>query len=121
MEKIDINERIFAVKIQEGWAICMRWSFNYGKSFKDEEDFPLIAYNQDFNLALISAIKKVEEYSFNLESKLMIFLEELTHQPDLKIEMEREHFEGCSQVCYNKNDKEFPYAFLCDEFEIVRG
>lgn len=122
MEKININERIFAVKVKTGekeysWAICLRWSFNYDEPVEKDEDFQLMAIDKDLSKALITAIKRIDEYSFKIENKLINFLDQITYSPDLKIERERECFQGCSQICFHENE----YGLLSDEFEICRG
>lgn len=125
-EKIDINERIFAVKVQTGettfsWAVCLKYRFNYNEKNLDDQDFQLLGIHEDLSSALLSAMKKMEEYSFKIESTLEGFIKEICDDGYLKFDIERETFEGCSCIHYGKSDTEFEYGLLSDEFEICRG
>lgn len=120
MEKIDINERLFAVKVQSNetewiWVVCKTDEITIG------DDIRIICAHEDLTKAIIEALRRLDNFNLQIQSHLKSFLSKFSNEIYLSDTFNLE--DGCfrdgekfSDISYDEEDK--CYRFVSDGFFI---
>jgi hypothetical protein len=119
-ERIEINERLFAVKVQSNET---EWLWVIGKT--DEitigDDFRIICAHEDLTKAVIEALRRLDNFNLKIQDHLMGFLSKFSNDIYLSDNFNLE--DGCfrdgekfSEISYDQEDK--CYRFVSEGFFI---
>lgn len=108
-EKIDINERLFAVKVQSNetewlWVICKTDEITIG------DEFRIICAHEDLTKAIIEALRRLDNFNIKIQSHLKSFLSKFSNNIYLSeaFNLEDGHFrngEKFLEISYDQEDR----------------